>query len=78
MRVLRPGQDKPFPTPTLTPALAQAAIALIALCGLLFGDPGYILRSPETCYPIPREVNPTRSMDIPARPPPLALTRDTA
>lgn len=34
----------------------QAAAALCCLAILLFGDPGRILRSPETCFPVPPEV----------------------
>ena len=35
---------------------AEAAIAFICLAGILFGDPGVVKRSRETCYPIPPEV----------------------
>ena len=42
----------------------QAFIALVALAGLLFGDPGVVKRSPATCYPIPGEVG-SRGSAIP-------------
>jgi len=35
---------------------AEMVVALLSLGGLLFGDPGVVKRSPETCYPIPRMV----------------------
>jgi len=36
--------------------VVQAAIALVCLAGLLFGDPGVVKRSPETCLPVPSDV----------------------
>ncbi|CAJ1447174.1 unnamed protein product [Effrenium voratum] len=37
-------------------AFNAAAIAVVCLLYLLFGDPGVIKRSPETCFPLPQEV----------------------
>jgi hypothetical protein len=34
----------------------EALVATICLLGILFVDPGFIYRSPETCYPIPLAV----------------------
>ena len=34
----------------------EAVIALICLCGLMWGDPGTLKRTPERCFPIPQVV----------------------
>ena len=36
--------------------LTKAAVALLPLAGLTWGDPGVILRSPATCLPLPQPV----------------------
>ena len=34
----------------------EAAVALVCLLGLLFGNPGELKRSPQTCFPMPEPV----------------------
>lgn len=34
----------------------EAVIAIICLIGILFGDPGTLKRTPETCFPLPQVV----------------------
>ena len=36
---------------------AEAVIAIICLLGLMWGDPGTIKRTPETCFPLPAQVS---------------------
>ena len=36
----------------------ESIIALLCLFGILYADPGVVYRSKETCYPIPKEVQP--------------------
>ena len=36
---------------------AEATLAIIFLLGLMWGDPGVVKRSPETCYPMPEVVS---------------------
>ena len=36
---------------------AEAACAIICLLGLMWGDPGTVKRSPQTCYPMPELVS---------------------
>ena len=35
---------------------AEAATAIVCLLGLMWGDPGTVKRSPETCFPLPELV----------------------
>ena len=35
---------------------AEALIAILCLCGLMWGDPGTLKRTPETCFPLPQSV----------------------
>ena len=37
---------------------AEALVALICLAGLAIADPGVIQRTPETCFPLPDQVQP--------------------
>ena len=40
----------------LVAVYSMAAIALVCLAGLMFGDPGVVSRSEATCFPVPEEV----------------------
>ena len=48
--------DKPVTWLILGLVCLEASIALACLGGVLFGDPGVIARSPETCFPLPEPV----------------------
>jgi len=55
---LAPGAGAPRPlfVTVLCLIYAEAGIAIICLFGLMWGDPGVIKRSPQTCFPMPGEV----------------------
>ena len=48
--------DSPTVSFWLVLIYAEAVIAIVCLIGLMWGDPGTLKRSPETCYPQPAAV----------------------